>query len=84
MDFAFFDGGNRSIDDKGKQYENVFDANYDTLSWALKKAGVGDMKIVVGEAGWPTDGDKNANVEKAKRFYDGFLKNLAAKKGMFN
>lgn len=81
IDYAFFDGNNRGISDKNLQYDNVFDANYDTLVWSLRKAGMGDMKIIVGEAGWPTDGDKNANMAQAKRFYDGFFKKLAAKKG---
>jgi exo-beta-1,3-glucanase (GH17 family) len=65
----------------GKQYNNVFDANLDTLVWSLKKAGVPDLKIIVGEVGWPTDGDKNANPNNAKKFYDGFLKKMAKKEG---
>ncbi|KAK9271919.1 hypothetical protein L1049_002285 [Liquidambar formosana] len=80
FDFAFFDGGS-SITDKGVQYSNVFDANYDTLVWTLKKAGVPDLKIIVGENGWPTDGDKNANVQYARKFYDGFFKKMANNKG---
>ncbi|XP_077245793.1 glucan endo-1,3-beta-glucosidase 8-like [Tasmannia lanceolata] len=81
VDFAFFDGGGKPINDNGLQYTNVFDANHDTLVWSLKKAGVGDLKIIIGEVGWPTDGDKNANREYAKKFYDGFLKRMALKKG---
>ncbi|KAJ8504166.1 hypothetical protein OPV22_005052 [Ensete ventricosum] len=81
IDFAFFDGGGRNLNDQGHQYTNVFEANYDTLVWSLKKAGVPDMKVIVGEVGWPTDGDKNANLENAKRFYDGFLKKMAEKDG---
>ncbi|CAL9045934.1 unnamed protein product [Musa banksii] len=81
IDFAFFDGGGRNLNDRGHQYTNVFDANYDTLVWSLKKAGVSDMKIIVGEVGWPTDGDKNANTENAKRFYDGFLKKMGQNEG---
>ncbi|XP_030535017.1 glucan endo-1,3-beta-glucosidase 8 [Rhodamnia argentea] len=81
FDFAFCDDAGKPIYDKGTQYTNVFDANYDTLVWALKKAGVPDLKIIVGEVGWPTDGDKNANVKLAKRFYDGFFKKMAANKG---
>lgn len=80
-DFAFFDTQSRTIDDKNVQYSNVFDANLDTLVWALKKAGYPEMTIVVGEIGWPTDGDKNANTKNAKRFYQGFLKKMATKKG---
>ncbi|XP_045824998.1 glucan endo-1,3-beta-glucosidase 5-like [Trifolium pratense] len=80
-DFAFFDNQSMTISDNNTQYSNVFDANLDTLVWALKKAGYGDLKIVVGEIGWPTDGNKHANANNAKRFYQGFLKNMASKKG---
>ncbi|KAJ4808689.1 hypothetical protein LUZ62_021255 [Rhynchospora pubera] len=81
VDYAFFGTGSRGINDNGKQYTNVFDANFDTLAWALKKAGVPDLKIIVGEVGWPTDGDKNANNDMAKKFYDGLLKKMAKKVG---
>ncbi|CAL5204267.1 unnamed protein product [Lathyrus oleraceus] len=80
-DFAFFDTQSRTISDNNAQYNNVFDANLDTLVWALRKAGYHDMKIVVGEIGWPTDGNQNANSNNAKRFYQGFLKKLANKQG---
>ncbi|KAJ0961153.1 hypothetical protein J5N97_000868 [Dioscorea zingiberensis] len=81
MDFAFFEGRGKPLDDAGVIYTNVLDANHDTLIWSLKKAGVPDMKVIVGEIGWPTDGDKNANVKQAKRFYDGLLTKLARGKG---
>ncbi|XP_062147794.1 glucan endo-1,3-beta-glucosidase 8 [Alnus glutinosa] len=80
VDFAFFDGA-KPIQDKNIQYTNVFDANFDTLVWTLKKNNFEDMKIIVGEVGWPTDGNINANTKLAKRFYDGFLKKMASKKG---
>jgi len=81
FDYAFFDGGATPIQDNGIQYTNVFDANFDTLVSALKAAGFGDMPIIVGEVGWPTDGDKNAKSTYAQRFYTGLLKRLAAKQG---
>lgn len=31
------------------------------------------MEVMVGEIGWPTDGDKNANIQNAKRFNQGLL-----------
>lgn len=80
-DYAFFDGGGKTINDNGYTYNSVFEANFDTLVHSLKKAGVPNLKIIVGEIGWPTDGDKNANVKLAKRFYSGFLKRQAANKG---
>ncbi|XP_043692119.1 glucan endo-1,3-beta-glucosidase 8-like [Telopea speciosissima] len=81
VDFAFFDGTSNPINDNGVSYTNVFDANFDTLVSALKGIGYGDMPILVGEVGWPTDGDKNANMLYAQRFYNGLLKKLAANQG---
>lgn len=81
LDYAFFEGRSAPVVDGNIQYTNVFDANFDTLVWSLKKAGVPDIKIVVGEVGWPTDGDQYANSKLAKRFYDGFLKKIAKKEG---
>lgn len=81
FDFAFCDNEESAIEDNGIQYTNVFGANYDTLVWSLKKVGAADVKIMVGEVGWPTDGVENANVKLAKRFYDGFLKRMAGNMG---
>ncbi|KAE8688579.1 Glucan endo-1,3-beta-glucosidase 6 [Hibiscus syriacus] len=77
FNYAFFDGGNPIVDN-GIQYTNVFDANFDTLVSALKAVGHGDMPIIIGEVGWPTYGDKNANMANAQSFYNGLLSRLAA------
>ncbi|XP_073127759.1 glucan endo-1,3-beta-glucosidase 8-like [Henckelia pumila] len=81
VEFAFFDGRATPVQDEGISYTNMFDANLDTLVWSLKKAGGPKVKIIIGEIGWPTDGNKNANLQMAKRFYDGFFKKMATKKG---
>ncbi|XP_020225166.1 glucan endo-1,3-beta-glucosidase 8 isoform X1 [Cajanus cajan] len=81
FDFAFFDGNNKPLIDGNSVYTNVFDANLDTLLWALEKAGYPDMDIIVGEVGWPTDGDRNANVQNAKRFNMGLLKHALSGNG---
>lgn len=81
VEFAFFDGGATPVNDNGIQYTNMFDANLDTLVASFKKAGTPNMKIVVGEIGWPTDSSSIANVKMAKRFYDGFFKKMASNKG---
>ncbi|KAF7070329.1 hypothetical protein CFC21_075859 [Triticum aestivum] len=81
LDFAFFDGGATPVNDNGVMYTNVYDANFDTLVAALAAVGHGDMPIIVGEVGWPTDGDRHAKASYAHRFYDGLLKRLAANRG---
>ncbi|XP_027350767.1 glucan endo-1,3-beta-glucosidase 8 [Abrus precatorius] len=81
FNYAFFDGVDNPVNDNGTPYTNVFDANFDTLVAALKSVGYGDMPILVGEVGWPTEGDKNANAGNALRFYNGLLPRLAANKG---
>lgn len=81
VNFAFFDGGADPVVDNGNSYTNVFDANFDTLVSALKAVGHGDLPIVIGEVGWPTDGDKHATYVYAQRFYTGLLKRLAANVG---
>ncbi|BFG18715.1 hypothetical protein CerSpe_049890 [Prunus speciosa] len=75
-DYAFFNGYSSSINDNGKIYNNVFDANHDTLVWALQKNGFGNLSIIVGEIGWPTDGDRNANLQYAQRFNQGFMSHI--------
>ncbi|XP_030442609.1 glucan endo-1,3-beta-glucosidase 5-like [Syzygium oleosum] len=81
VDFAFFDNSSSTLNDKGTIYTNVFDASYDMLVWALQKNGYGNMSIIVGEVGWPTDGDKNANAKNAQRFNQGFMTRYSAGKG---
>lgn len=81
VDYAFFDGYSSPINDNGLIYNNVFDANYDTLVWTLQKNGFGNMSIIVGEIGWPTDGDRNANLQYAQRFNQGFLTHISGGKG---
>ncbi|KAH0937467.1 hypothetical protein HID58_004928 [Brassica napus] len=81
VDYAFFDGVSQPVNDGGTFYYNVFDANYDTLVHALEKNGFGNMPIIVGEIGWPTDGDRNANVEYARKFNQGFMAHIAGGRG---
>lgn len=81
VEYAFFDGNGTPVNDGGTSYSNMFDANYDTLVYALRKNGYGNLPIIVGEIGWPTDGDRNANVEYARRFNQGFLSHVSGGKG---
>ncbi|KAL6654041.1 hypothetical protein ACP70R_007506 [Stipagrostis hirtigluma subsp. patula] len=87
LDYAFFDNGAggtappKPVVDGGVRYTNVFDANFDTLVSALKRVGFGNLPVVIGEVGWPTDGDRYATPAYAERFYRGLLRRLAARQG---
>lgn len=81
VEFAFFDGRANPVVDGSISYTNMLDANLDTLVWSLRNAGTPKVKIIIGEIGWPTDGHASATVDMAKRFYDGFFKKMATKKG---
>ncbi|XP_062163239.1 glucan endo-1,3-beta-glucosidase 6 [Alnus glutinosa] len=81
VEYAFFDGNASPLTDGGTTYYNMFDANYDTLVWALQKNGYGNLQIIVGEIGWPTDGDRNANLVYAQRFNQGFMSHISGQKG---
>ncbi|KAL3527884.1 hypothetical protein ACH5RR_012540 [Cinchona calisaya] len=81
VEFAFFDGGAKPVQDNNIQYTNMFDANLDTLVWSLRKAGAPNIPIIVGEIGWPTDGNIHGNIKMAQQFYNGFFKKMASKKG---
>ncbi|XP_076931988.1 glucan endo-1,3-beta-glucosidase 6-like [Bidens hawaiensis] len=81
VEYAFFDGNATPVIDGGTTYTNMFEANYDTLVWALQKNGFQNMGIIVGEIGWPSDGDRNANNQYAQRFMQGFMTHIGGNKG---
>ncbi|GKV14636.1 hypothetical protein SLEP1_g25479 [Rubroshorea leprosula] len=81
IEFAFFDGESTRVKDSDRIYTNVFDANLDTLVSALDKNGFSNMTIIIGEVGWQTDGDKNANTQNARRFNQGLLEHAMSENG---
>ncbi|GAB2218219.1 hypothetical protein Droror1_Dr00001438 [Drosera rotundifolia] len=81
LDYAFFDGSSNSVVDGSITYTNVFEANYDTLISALEKNGFGSMTVIVGEVGWPTDGNSYANVVYAQKFNQGLINRILLGQG---
>nr|GLL37770.1 glucan endo-1,3-beta-glucosidase 6 [Ipomoea trifida] len=80
-DYAFFDGTAHPVVDGPNVYYNAFDGNFDTLVSALSKIGYGQMPIVIGEVGWPTDGAISANLTAAKAFNQGLAYHVLGNKG---
>ncbi|KAH0450530.1 hypothetical protein IEQ34_021222 [Dendrobium chrysotoxum] len=62
-------------------YYNAFDGNFDTLVAALNRIDYGQMPIVIGEVGWPTDGAFSANLSAARAFKQGLINHLLSNKG---
>ncbi|KAF7803890.1 glucan endo-1,3-beta-glucosidase 5 [Senna tora] len=81
QDYAFFEGTTHPVTDGTNVYTNAFDGNYDTLVAALNKLGYGQMPIVIGEIGWPSDGAIGANVTAARVFNQGLIDHIMGNKG---
>ncbi|KAL6498485.1 hypothetical protein OROHE_026582 [Orobanche hederae] len=84
LSFAFSDNKSALVvtDVNGAVYTNVFDFVYDAYVWALEKVGAGDLEVVVGQVGWPTDSYVwGQNASTAERFYKSFLPMVASNKG---
>ncbi|KAK7262056.1 hypothetical protein RJT34_29616 [Clitoria ternatea] len=81
QDYAFFEGTTHPVTDGNNVYSNAFDGNYDTLVAALGKLGYGQMPIVIGEIGWPSDGAIGANITAAKVFNQGLITHVLSNKG---
>ncbi|XP_010538439.1 PREDICTED: glucan endo-1,3-beta-glucosidase 5 [Tarenaya hassleriana] len=81
QDYAFFEGSTHPVVDGPNVYYNAFDGNFDTLVAALSKLGYGQMPIVVGEIGWPTDGAVGANLTAARVFNQGLVNRILSNKG---
>ncbi|CAN4090058.1 unnamed protein product [Withania somnifera] len=82
MEFAFLDNNSGfKIQDGNVTYTNAVELMIDSVAWAITKAGYPNMKIMIAQIGWPTDGYLHANIKNAERFHKGLLKFIASKKG---
>ncbi|KAK1652075.1 hypothetical protein QYE76_069880 [Lolium multiflorum] len=81
LEYIFFKDSAVPLVDGAVTYHNYFDASHDTLVAALRNSGFPDVPIVVGEVGWPTDGDANATPQNAQQFNQALLKHIGSDQG---
>jgi exo-beta-1,3-glucanase (GH17 family) len=75
LDYCLFKAPpNQWVRDGAYTYKNIFDAMIDALHVALGKVGFGSLQIVIGECGWPTAGDQDANPANAQTFNQNLIR----------
>jgi hypothetical protein len=77
----FTAGPEQWIHDGNYTYTNILDAMLDALHVALGRIGCGDLEIVVGECGWPTNGGLDATVNNAQIFNQNLIYHCKSGKG---
>ncbi|KAK6132974.1 hypothetical protein DH2020_033265 [Rehmannia glutinosa] len=73
LDYALFrDNNSGDVDpNNGLVYKSLFEAQTDAVFAAMAVLGFNNVKIVISETGWPSDGDENeigANAENAAAY----------------
>lgn len=75
MNFAFMDNRSKIFvkDVNGAVYTNMFTFTYDSFVWALKKINASDLRVVVTQVGWATDGHPGCSAAAAECFFKHLL-----------
>lgn len=83
LNYALGNAGAPSVKDSGsgKTYTNLMDAQIDTVISAMKRVGYGDVRLILGETGWPSAGGMGATVNNAKAFNQNIVKQALGGKG---
>lgn len=77
LEFALFKPTKGFNDDNNKlPYQNLFDANIDSVYAALEKSGGGSLEVVVSESGWPTQGGPGASVPNAEAYINNLIQHV--------
>jgi len=62
-------------------YQNLFDAMLDSIYAALEKKEASDVKIVVSESGWPSEGGDGASTQNAATYYANLINHAKSGSG---
>ncbi|KAL3512008.1 hypothetical protein ACH5RR_024725 [Cinchona calisaya] len=82
LEYALFTSPGIVLQDGSFGYQNLFDAMLDAHYSALEREGGSNVKIVVSETGWPSEGNPPAaSLENAGIYYNNLIGHVQSGKG---
>jgi hypothetical protein len=76
IQYALFTSPGVVVNDGSLGYQNLFDALVDAHYSALEKIGAPNLKIVVSESGWPSEGGDAASTDNAGTYYKNLINHV--------